>query len=99
MSRKIMMLMIMMMLKLTNDHYNQSCFFLMHILRMNATRFTVSAITRENAETIEKANTTMLSFHTLLHHYRTPQTSIVFLQELFQSFLCSASDSTSAVVV
>ena len=85
--------------KPTNDHYNRSCFFLMHILRMNATRITVSAISRENAETIEKANTTMLSFYTLLRRYQTPQTSIAFLKELFQSFLCSASDSTSAVVV
>ena len=85
--------------KPTDDHYNRSCFFLMHILRMNATRITVCAISRENAETIEKANTTMLNFYTLLRHHQTPKTSMACLKQLFQSFLSPPCDSTSAVVV
>ena len=50
--------------KPSDDHYNNSCFFLLHALRMNNTKITVSADSRENAEAIENMNMPMLSVWT-----------------------------------
>ena len=77
-----------------DDAYIKSCFFLLHAFRMNRGIITVSADSREKAETIEKMNMSMLSVYTLLRHYQIPNACMTSFKQFFSILLCSTSHST-----